>query len=140
MAFQYKQTKGSSPLAIIDERAPINPTVADSSRSADEDEDEDVRNDEMSEPSQITMAEKRKKIQMDETTKDIRVLLLLADSSLASSLRLSDETQEQLVRSSKQASTVKKGVETLQDVSYLFLKGQCEQQRNGFLQERKAGV
>ena len=51
-AFHYTQTKSSSPLAadaqtqqgFIDERAPLhNPTVADPSRTADEDEDEDER-------------------------------------------------------------------------------------------------
>ena len=41
------------------------------------------------------------------------------------------KTQEQLELSSKQARTAKKGVETLQDVPYLFQKGHCEHQRNG---------
>ena len=74
----YTQTKSSSPLAadaqtqqgFIDERASLhNPTVADASRTADEDVDEDERDDEISEPTQITKAGKRKEIQMDETAK-----------------------------------------------------------------------
>ena len=77
----------------------------------------------MSEPTQITSAEKRKKIQTDETAKESRASLPIAISSHASSLRLADETQEQLARSSKQARTTKLGVETLQDVSFLVQKG-----------------
>ena len=54
----YTQTRGSSPLAadaqtqrgVIDEHAPTNPTVADSSRNANEGEDEDEQDDEMLEP------------------------------------------------------------------------------------------
>ena len=61
-AFHYTQTKSSSPLAtdaqthqgFIDERAPINPAVADSSRNANEVEDEDEQDDEMTEPTQLT--------------------------------------------------------------------------------------
>ena len=34
----------------------------------------------------------------------------------------------------------KTGVETLQDVSFLYQKGHCEHQRNGFLQVRMAGM
>ena len=83
----------------------------------------------MSEPTELTRAEKRKEIQTDETAKELRTLLLETDSSLASSLRPSDETQEQHERSSKQARTAKKGVETVQDVSYVFQKGHCEHQR-----------
>ena len=86
----------------------------------------------MSEPTQVTRTEKRKEIQMDDTAKELRAMLLVTDSSLASSLRPSDETQEQLERSSKRTRTAKKEVETLQDVSYLFQKGHCEHQRNGF--------
>ena len=86
----------------------------------------------MSEPTQVTRTEKRKEIQMDDTAKELRAMLLVTDSSLASSLRPSDETQEQLERSSKRTRTAKKEVETLQDVSYLFQKGHCERQRNGF--------
>ena len=51
-----------------------------------------------------------------------------------------DKTQKQLERSLKQARTARKGVETLQDLSYLFQKGHCEHQRNGFLQVRVAGM
>ena len=55
LAFHDTQTKSSSPLAadaqtqqdFIDERAPLhNPTAADPSRTAEEDEDEDERDDE----------------------------------------------------------------------------------------------
>ena len=103
-----------------DERAPLNPTVAGSSRNATDDEDEDERDDEMSERTQLTRAEKRKEIQTDETANELRAPLPAADSSHASSLRPSDETQEQIERSSKQPRPAKKGVETLQYVSYLF--------------------
>ena len=114
MAFHYTQTKSSSPLTtdvqtqqgFIDERAPLNPTVADPSRTVNEDEDEDERDDEMSEePTQITRTEKRKDFQMDETAKESQAPLPIADSSHASSSRPSDESQEQLERSSKQART-----------------------------------
>ena len=148
LAFHHTQTKGSSPLAadaqtqqgFIDERAPLNPTVADSSRNATEDEDEDERDDEMSEPTQLTRSEKRREVQKDEAANELRALLLVTDSSLASSLGPSDETQEQLERSSKPARTARKGVETLQDVSKLFLKGHCEHQGNGSFQVRLAGM
>ena len=69
MAFHHTQTKSSSPLAtdaqaqqrFIDERGPLhNPTVAGPIRSAYGDEDEDERDEEMSEPTQLTRAEKRK--------------------------------------------------------------------------------
>ena len=40
----------------------------------------------------------------------------------------------------KRARTTKKGVETLQDVSFLFQKGHCQHQRNGFLHVELAGV
>ena len=91
-----------------------NPTVADPSQTANEDEDEDERDDELSELTQMTRAEKRKKIQTDETAKELRAPLPKAASSHESSLPPSDETQGQLVRSSKQVRTAKKGVETLQ--------------------------
>ena len=42
----------------MDERAPLNPTTVDPSRTADEEE----RGDEMSEPTQITRTEKRKNV------------------------------------------------------------------------------
>ena len=58
LAFHYTQTKGSSPLVtgaqtqqgFIDERTPLNATVAGPSRTAKEDEDEVERDGEMSEP------------------------------------------------------------------------------------------
>ena len=139
--FHYTQTIGSSPLAtdaqtqqgFIDERAPINPTVSDPSRNANEGEDEDEQDDEMSEPTQLTRIEKRKEILLDETAKELRALLPVTDSSHTISLRPFDETQEQPEQSSKQARTAKKGVEALQDVSHQFQKGRCEHQRNGFL-------
>ena len=148
MVLHCTQTKSASLLAteaqrqqgFIDERAPINPTVADLSQTATEDEDEDERDDEMSEPTQTTRTEKRKEIRSDETAKESREPLPITDPSQPSLLKPSDETQEQLERSSKQARTAKKGLETLQDVSYLFQKGHCELQRNGFLQVRMAGM
>ena len=89
---------------------------------------------------QMTGAEKRQEIQTDETAKESRAPLPLAASSHASSMGPSGERQEQLVRSSKQARTAKKGAATCQDVSYLFQKEHCEHQRNGFLQVRMAGM
>ena len=88
----------------------------------------------------MTRAEERNGTQTHETAKELRAPLPTAASPLASSLRLSDETQEQLVRSPNQARTAKKGVETLQDVSYLFQKGHSERQRHGFIQVRMAGM
>ena len=80
LAFHYIQTKSSSPLGtdaqiqqgFIDERALLNPTAADLSRTADEGEDEDERDDEMSEPTRTKRTEKRKEIQTDETAKNYR--------------------------------------------------------------------
>ena len=144
--FHYTQTKSSSPLAadaqtkqgFINERASLhNPTVADQSRTADEDVDEDERDDEMSEPTQMTNAEKRK---ANEAAEGLRASLPIAASPHARSLRLDDETREQLVHSAKQSRTTKTGVETLQDVSYLYQKGHCEHQRNGFLRVRMVGM
>ena len=133
LAFHYTQTKRSTPLAdaktqqgFIDERT----SFADPSRLVDDDQD-----DEMSEPTQTTSAEERK---VDETTKELRAPLSITSSSHASSSRLDDKTHEQLTRSTKQARTAKKGVEALQDVSYLFQKGHCGHQRNDFLQVRMA--
>ena len=82
-------------------------------------------------------AEKRK---VDETAKELRASLPITASSHASSLQSDDETHEQLTRSVKQARTTKTEVETLPDVSFLFRKGHCVHQRNGFLQVRMAGV
>ena len=67
LAFHYMQTKSSSPLAadaqvqqgFIDERAPLNSTTADPSRTVGEGEDEDERNDEVSEPTRKQKSEKR---------------------------------------------------------------------------------
>ena len=95
LAFHCTQTKGSSPLAadaqtqhgFIDERAPLNLTAADSSRNGNVDEYEDERDDEMSEPTQLTRTEKAKEIQTDKTAKELRAPLPTADSSHASSLR-----------------------------------------------------
>ena len=131
VAFHQTHTKSSSPLAtdaqikqgFIDERAPLNPTVADPSRTVDEGEDEDERDDEMSEPTQTKKTAKRKEFQTGETAKELRATLLSTYSSHAGSLKPSDKTQEQPERSSKQARTSKKGVEALQDVSYLFQRG-----------------
>ena len=94
----------------------------------------------MSEPTQVTKAEKRKEIQTDHTAKELRAPLQTAASSHASSLRLADETQEQLVCSAEQARNTKMGVETLQVVSFLFRKWHCEHQRNGFLHVRMVGM
>ena len=89
-------TDAQTQQGFIDERAPINPSVADSSRNSNEGEDENEQDDELSEPTQVTRTEKRKEIHMDETAKGLRVLLLVTDSSFASSFRPSDETQEPL--------------------------------------------
>ena len=70
----------------------------------------------------------------------LRALLPITASPHASSLRLDDETQEQLTRSVKQARTTKTEVAKLQDVSFLFQKGHCEHQLHGFLQVRMAGM
>ena len=74
----------------------------------------------MSELTQVTSAEQQKETQTDETAKELRAPLPVAASSHASSLRFSDETQEQLVRSSKQARTTKKGVELKRFKMVLF--------------------
>ena len=142
-AFHYMQTKKSStPLAadaqtqqgFVDERASlVIPTVADPSRPADDEQDS-----EMSELTQMTSAERRK---VDETAKELRASLPVTASSHVSSLRRDDETQEQFTSSVKQARSTKRGVETLQDVSFsVSKKGICEYQRNGFLQVRMDGV
>ena len=72
---------------FIDERAPLNPTAVDPSRTADEREDEDERGDKMSEPTHKTRTEKRKNFEMDEKEKGLRAPLPEADSSHAISLR-----------------------------------------------------
>ena len=90
LAFHDTQIKGSSPLAtdaqtqqgFIDERDPINPPVADSSRKANEGEHENEQDEQMSKPTQLTRTGKRKEIQVDETAKDLRAMLLVTDSSL----------------------------------------------------------
>ena len=127
LTFHCTQTRSSSPLATdawrqqgsIDERAPIKPTATDSSRNANEEEDEDERDDEMSDSTQIARTEKRKELQTDETAKELWALIPVTDSSHASSLRLSYETQEQLERSSKQARIARKGVERPQEREWL---------------------
>ena len=102
---------------FIDERASLHiPIVADSSRTS-------VRAD-----------------TTESGAKELRASLPKAASSHASSLRLDDETKEQLVRFAKQARTTKKGVGTLQDVSSFFQKLLCEHQRNGYLQMRMIGT
>ena len=113
LAFHCTQTTSSSPLAtdtqiqqgFVDERAPLTLTTVDPSRTANEVEDEDERDDEMSEPTRTKSTAKRKEIQTDETAKELRAPLPIADPSHASSSGPSDETQEQLERSSKQART-----------------------------------
>ena len=74
--FHYTQTKSSTPLAadaqtqqgFIDDRGSLDiPTIADPSRTADDEQDDD-----MSEPTQTTTAERRK---VDGTAKELRALL-----------------------------------------------------------------
>ena len=144
LVFNYTHTKSSSPLAtdtqiqqgFIDERAPPNPTTVDPSRTADEGEDEDERDNDMSEPTRTKKTEKRTEIQTDETAKELRAPLPVADPSHASSLRPSDKTREQL----EQARTARKGVEALQDAPCPSQKEHREHQRKGYLQVRMAGM
>ena len=112
LAFHFTQNKSSSPLAadaqtqqgFIDERASLDfPTIADPSRIANDEHD-----DEMSEPTQTSTAEKRK---AHEAAIKLRALLPLTSSSHASSSRTDDETQEQFTRSVKQARTTETEVE-----------------------------
>ena len=77
----------------------------------------------MSEPTQITSAGKRKELHTDGSAKELQASLPITASSRASSLRPDDETQQELTRSAKQATTTKTEVETLQNVSFLFSKG-----------------
>ena len=91
----------------------------------------------MSEPTQMTSAEKRK---VDETAKELRAPLPITAPPYASSLRSDDETHGQLTRSAKQVRTTKTEIEALQDVSFLLQKDHCEHQRHGFLQVRMAGM
>ena len=124
LAFHCTQTKSSTPLAadaqtqegFIGERISLCiSTIADPSGTAN-----DERDDEMSEPTQMTSAGKRK---VDETAKELRASLPKPASSHASSLRLDDETQEQLTRSGKQARTTMTGVEHLKMSLFFFKKG-----------------
>ena len=85
----------------------------------------------------MTSAEKRA---VNETAKELRASLPITTSSHVSSLRLDDETHEQLPRSVKQTRATKAEVETLQDVSFQFQKGHCDHQRNGFLRVMMAGM
>ena len=102
LASHYTHTKISSPLAtdtqiqqgFIDERAPLNPTTVDPSRTAHEGGDEDEQDDELSEPIQSKRTAKRKEFQTDETAKELGALLPTTDSSHAFSPRSSDKTQE----------------------------------------------
>ena len=71
--------------------------------------DEEERDDEISEPAQITRIDRRKEIQTDETAKELRAPLSTAASSHASSWRFSFATQEQLVRSSKASLNCQEG-------------------------------
>ena len=80
-----------------------------------------VSDDETSELTPITSAEKRKKTHKDESTKVLRTLLPQTASSHASLLRLDDETQEELARS--QARTTKTAAEMLEYVSFMLQKG-----------------
>ena len=79
LAFHFTRTDSSSL---------HNPTVADPSHTANEEEDEDERDDEMSVVTHMTRAEKRKEIQTDETAKELRAPL-----PSAGSLGPSDERQ-----------------------------------------------
>ena len=74
----------------------------------------------MSETTLATRTEKRKEIQTDITEKELRAVLLVTDPSRTSLLEPSEESHGQLERSSKQARTAEKGLETLQGVSYLL--------------------
>ena len=75
----HTQTKNSSRLdtdaqpqqGFINERAPLNRTVADSSRNVNEHDDEDERDDVMSEHTRTTRTEKRKEILTDENSKRV---------------------------------------------------------------------
>ena len=95
LSFHFSQTKSSSPLStdgqiqhgFIDERASLNPAPADPSQTADEGEEEDERDDGMSEPIQTKKTEKRIKVQADETAKELRASSPITDPSHASSLR-----------------------------------------------------
>ena len=82
-AFHQTQTKSSSPLAadaqaqlgfIVEGASLHNPTVADSSRTADEDVDEDERDADMSEPTQSD-TRREAKGDSDETAKELRALV-----------------------------------------------------------------
>ena len=90
LAFNYTQTKGSSLLAtdaqtqqgFIDERGPINPTVADSSRNANEGEDEDGKTTRCQSQHERRKQKSGKEIQMDDTAKELRAPLPTADPSV----------------------------------------------------------
>ena len=107
LVFHLTQSRNSSPLAAdaqtqegsIDERAPLHiPTVVGSSRIVEDEQDE-----EMSDLTQITSAEKRNEIHTGESAKELRALLPISASSHPGSLRPDGEIQEQLVRSATQA-------------------------------------
>ena len=68
LSYDHTQTKSSSPLAADaqtqqgDDLAPLNPTTVDPARTADEGEDEEERDDEMSEPTQNKEHTKAKRV------------------------------------------------------------------------------
>ena len=82
---------------------------------------DDDQDDEMSEQTQTTSAEKRK---VDETAKELRVPLPITTLSLshANSTRPENETQEQLTRFMIQARIARTSAEAPQDVSSTFLR------------------
>ena len=140
LAFHNTQTKSSTPHAayaqtqqgFINERTSLDiPTIAHPSRTADDEQD-----DEMSEPTQMTSAEKRK---VDESVKKLRASLAITASSHASSLRPDDAKNS--TTPSKQARTKKTEVETLQDVSFsVSKKGIVSISRMDFFRVRMAGM
>ena len=147
LAFHYTHTRSCAPLStdtqiqqcFIDERAPLNPATVDPSRTVDEGEDEDERDDEVSEPIQRKQRSE-KSLKTDETAKELRALSPRTASSHASSLRPSDKNAGAARTIFKTSQNREEGSGALQDVSYLFRKGHCEHQRNGFLQVRMAGM
>ena len=117
---------------FVVERASLNPTVTGPTQNVDED---DERDDEMS-----ARSGKRKEIQTDTTAKELRAVVPVTNPSQPSLLKPFEETQGELERSSKQARTTEKELETLQDISYMLQKGLCGHQRNGFLQVGMVGM
>ena len=90
LAFHYTQTKitdAQTQQSFIDKRAPTRQLLIHRKLPMEGDEDADERDDEMSEPTRIIRTEKRKEIQTDETAKESRSPLPVADSLHASSVR-----------------------------------------------------